>query len=330
MKRIVYAGTPDFAVPALQALIDSAGESYEVVGVYTQPDRPAGRGRKLSVSPVKACAETHGIPIFQPLNFRETEAVDTLSELKPDLIIVAAYGLLLPEVVLNIPRFGCVNLHASILPRWRGAAPIQRAIEANDPQTGITLMKMDIGLDTGDMLAKVFTDISPTETGQSLHDRLAAMGAPLLMTHLDTLLDGSLTGDAQYDEDACYAGKLSKADAKLDFQQSADILANKVRAMNPWPVCHAQLHDEQAEGAKAEQTVRIWAAHAQSLKQPSNSTHPKASIGDIINADADRDSLQVLTANGVLHITQLQLAGSKAVSAKDFLNARRVNGLRFT
>lgn len=320
MKRVVYAGTPDFAVPALQSLIEASGELYQVVAVYTQPDRPAGRGRKLQASPVKICAQTHDIPVFQPQNFKQTSDIETLANLQPDLMVVAAYGLLLPKAVLETPKHGCVNLHASLLPRWRGAAPIQRAIEANDTETGITLMAMNEGLDTGNMLAKSITSIAKDETAQELHDRLSDMGAPLLMEHLPLLLEGRLTGEQQDENNANYARKLSKADAKLDWNDTAINLANKVRAMNPWPVCHTQLD---------EQTVRIWAAspiHADSLNQ-SQLEQPVGSV--LLSESGKHHFLDVRVKNGALRIEKLQLAGSKAVSARDFLNARDVSGLRF-
>lgn len=307
-QRVIYAGTPDFAVPALQALINGQNEHYEVVAVYTQPDRPAGRGRKLQASPVKQCALDADIPVYQPLNFKAEEDRETLRGLAPDLMVVAAYGLLLPESVLTIPSQGCVNLHASLLPRWRGAAPIQRAIEAGDRISGITLMQMDIGLDTGDMLAKVETAIDASDTGQSLHDRLAELGAPLLMEHLPALLDGCLQGEPQDDAQANYAKKLSKADAELDFSLSAAALARQIRAFNPWPISHTQ------RDGKA---LRIWLAEAVDADS-------HGAQGTVLSCT--RDGLDIATGDGVLRVTKLQLPGGKPLAINDFVNAHDLTG----
>lgn len=307
-KRIIYAGTPDFAVPALQALIDRQSELYEVVAVYSQPDRPAGRGRKLQASPVKQCALDADIPVYQPLHFKHTEDRRALADLQPDLMVVAAYGLLLPESVLSLPTHGCVNLHASLLPRWRGAAPIQRAIEAGDTETGITLMQMDIGLDTGDMLAKSITAISAIETGQSLHDRLAELGAPLLIQHLPALLEGKLVGDKQDGELANYAKKLSKVEAQLDFGLSALALSRKIRAMSPWPICYTQRNGK---------PLRFWMAEV-------TEGHSNAQAGTVISCT--KQGLDIATGEGVLRITQLQLPGGKPLHIKDFVNGNDLTG----
>ena len=298
--RIIYAGTPDFAVPALRALL-AAGEN--VVAVYTQPDRPAGRGRKLTASPVKQAALEAGIPVFQPLSLRNTEAQAELAALKPDLMVVAAYGLLLPKVVLDLPTRGCVNLHASLLPRWRGAAPIQRAIESGDHETGITLMQMDVGLDTGDMLAKSACPITPDDSAQDLHDRLAAMGAALLMQHLPALLDGTLRGDVQDEALVTYAKKLDKAEAVLDWSRSATELARRVMAFNPWPVTETRWKDE---------TLRIWRAQAVN-------TNTRSPCGTVVATS--RDGIDVATGEGVLRVQQLQRPGGKPLMAADFLNS---------
>lgn len=307
-KRIIYAGTPDFAVPALQALIDGQSDDYEVVAVYSQPDRPAGRGRKLQASPVKQCALDADIPVHQPLNFKAAEDRQILQELKPDLMVVAAYGLLLPESVLTIPTHGCVNLHASLLPRWRGAAPIQRAIEAGDRETGITLMQMDIGLDTGDMLAKSATPINDSETGQTLHDRLSEIGGPLLMQHLSSLLAGELSGDKQDDAQANYAKKLSKAEAELDFSLSAMVLSRKIRAMSPWPICYTQ---------RKGKPLRFWMAEA--LEGNADSLP-----GTVIACT--KQGLDIATNDGILRITKLQLPGGKPLNIQDFVNGNDLTG----
>jgi len=303
--RIIYAGTPDFAVPALRALLD-AGEN--VVAVYTQPDRPAGRGRKLTASPVKQAALEAGIPVFQPLSLRNDEAQAELARLVPDLMVVAAYGLLLPKVVLDMPTHGCVNLHASLLPRWRGAAPIQRAIESGDAETGMTLMQMDVGLDTGDMLAKSACPISPDDSAQTLHDRLAAMGATLLMQHLPGLLEGSLKGEVQDEAHVTYAKKLDKAEAVLDWSLPACELARRVMAFNPWPVAETHWKGE---------TLRIW--RAVNLNQAVH-TAP----GNIIATG--REGIDVTTGEGVLRIQQLQRPGGKPLLAADFLNSHPMLG----
>lgn len=305
-KKIIYAGTPDFAVPALQALIDGQSDTYEVVAIYSQPDRPAGRGRKLQASPVKQCALDANIPVYQPLNFKAAEDCQILQDLQPDLMVVAAYGLLLPESVLTIPTHGCVNLHASILPRWRGAAPIQRAIEAGDSETGITLMQMDIGLDTGDMLAKAVTPISNVETGQTLHDRLSELGGPLLMQHLPQLLEGTLKGEKQDGALANYAKKLSKAEAQLDFNLSALALSRKIRAMSPWPICYTQRNGK---------PLRFWMAEA--LEDNADSLP-----GTVIACT--KQGLDIATGDGILRITKLQLPGGKPLNIKDFVNANNL------
>lgn len=313
-KRIIYAGTPDFAVAPLQALLDSSvhGRDYEVVAVYTQPDRPAGRGRALQASPVKQCALDAGIEVLQPLNFSDDTDFQTFADLKPDLMVVTAYGVLLPQRVLDVPTFGCVNLHASLLPRWRGAAPIQRAIEAGDGETGITLMQMDAGLDTGAMLAKAPTPIRDDETGESLHDKLSDIGAKLLMDNVDALLSGQITGETQDDSLANYAKKLSKAEAELDWTQSADQLARQVRAMNPWPVCFTR------SSLPKLSTLRVWASH------PITVTN-SADAGTVLACT--KDGVDVQTGNGVLRITKLQASGSKPLDVVQFVNAHDLTGV---
>ena len=300
--RIVFAGTPEFAVPCLRA----AALRGEVVGVYTQPDRPAGRGRGLTASPVKLEAVQRGIPVFQPDNFRSAESKRTLRALKPDLMVVVAYGLLLPQSVLEIPAYGCWNVHASLLPRWRGAAPIQRAIEAGDAQTGVCLMQMEKGLDTGPVLLAQTIDIGPDATGGQLHDRLAELGARVLSDALGLLRATILLPpQPQPGEGVTYAHKLDKAEAKLDWAQSATVLANKVRAFNPWPVAEAQLLDER---------VRIHAAVAL------DEAHNKAP-GRVLGAG--REGIDIACGQGVLRLQTLQRDGGKPISAQDYRNARR-------
>jgi methionyl-tRNA formyltransferase len=300
--RIVFAGTPEFAVPCLRA----AALRGEVAGVYTQPDRPAGRGRGLTASPVKLEAVQRGIPVFQPDNFRSAESKRTLRALKPDLMVVVAYGLLLPQSVLDIPEYGCWNVHASLLPRWRGAAPIQRAIEAGDHQTGVCLMQMEKGLDTGPVLLSQTIDIGPDDTGGQLHDRLAELGARVLSDALGLLRATIvLPPKPQATAGVTYAHKLDKAEARLDWALPATVLANKVRAFNPWPVAEAQLLGER---------VRI---HAACALDEAHNTAPGRVLG------AGREGIDVACGQGVLRLLTLQRDGGKPISAQDYRNARR-------
>ncbi|MGX1124467.1 methionyl-tRNA formyltransferase [Pseudomonas sp. HLS-6 TE3448] len=298
--RIVFAGTPEFAAEHLKALLDSP---YDIVAVYTQPDRPAGRGQKLMPSPVKQLAAQHGIPVLQPPTLRDADAQAELAALQPDLMVVVAYGLILPQIVLDIPRLGCINSHASLLPRWRGAAPIQRAVEAGDPESGVTVMRMEAGLDTGPMLLKVSTPISATDTGGSLHDRLAEMGPPAVLQAIAGLADGTLQGEVQDDALATYAHKLNKDEARLDWNRPAVELERLIRAFNPWPVCHSTLSGE---------AVKVLAATlAEGRGQP----------GEIISAS--KDGLVVACADQALCLTRLQLPGGKALNFSDLFNSRR-------
>ena len=298
--RIVFAGTPEFAAEHLKALLDSP---YDIVAVYTQPDRPAGRGQKLMPSPVKQLAAQHGVPVLQPPTLRDADAQAELAALQPDLMVVVAYGLILPQVVLDIPRLGCINSHASLLPRWRGAAPIQRAVEAGDPESGVTVMRMEAGLDTGPMLLKVSTPISATDTGGSLHDRLAEMGPPAVLQAIAGLADGTLQGEVQDDALATYAHKLNKDEARLDWNRPAVELERLIRAFNPWPVCHSTLSGE---------AVKVLAATlAEGHGQP----------GEIISAS--KDGLVVACADQALCLTRLQLPGGKALNFSDLFNSRR-------
>lgn len=300
--RIVFAGTPEFAAEHLKALL---GSRHQVIAVYSQPDRPAGRGKKLTASPVKEVALAHHIPVYQPLNFKSPETVAELASLNADLMVVVAYGLILPKVVLDTPRLGCINVHASILPRWRGAAPIQRAIEAGDSETGVTIMQMDVGLDTGDMLAKAFCPILDEDTGGSLHDKLISVGTPALIEALDRIQSGSIKPEKQDDSLSNYAPKLSKEEAALNWQLSADALALKVRAFNPFPVAHTKL-----AGTNDDQRMRVWAATAvdkTTTAMPGSITH--------INADG----LWIACKNGQLILEQLQLPGKKAMPVNEIL-----------
>ncbi|KTT40336.1 methionyl-tRNA formyltransferase [Pseudomonas oryzihabitans] len=298
--RLVFAGTPEFAAVHLQALIDSG---YPIAAVYTQPDRPAGRGQKLAMSPVKQLALAHGIPVEQPPTLRDPAAQATLAALEPDLLVVVAYGLILPQAVLDIPRLGCINSHASLLPRWRGAAPIQRALEAGDAESGVTVMRMEAGLDTGPMLSKVATVLTAEDTGGSLHDRLAALGAAAVVAALPGLADGSLHGEVQNDDLATYAHKLNKDEARLDWGRPAAELERRIRAFDPWPLCHTALAGE---------PLKVWSAElAEGHGVP----------GMVL--DADRSGLLIACGEGALRLTRLQLPGGKPLAFADLYNARR-------
>ena len=298
--RIVFAGTPEFAAEHLKALL---GTQHQVIAVYTQPDRPAGRGHKLMPSPVKQLAVEHGIPVYQPATLRAPEAQAELAALQPDLMVVVAYGLILPQVVLDTPRLGCINSHASLLPRWRGAAPIQRAVQAGDGESGVTVMQMEAGLDTGPMLLKVSTPIAPSDTGGSLHDRLAALGSQAVIQAVDALAAGTLTGEVQDDSLANYAHKLNKDEARLDWSRPAVELERLVRAFNPWPICHSTLNGE---------PLKVLAATlGEGSGQP----------GQILAAS--KDGLNVACGEGALRLTRLQLPGGKPLSFADLYNSRR-------
>ncbi len=300
--RLAFAGTPEFALPCLEACRSSGAE---LVAVYTQPDRPAGRGRKLTPSPVKQAALEAGIAVQQPESLKSSEAQQTLASYRPDLLVVVAYGLILPRKVLALPRLGCWNVHASLLPRWRGAAPIQRAILAGDAHSGVDLMQMEAGLDTGPVLLQRRTPITATDTGGSLHDRLSALGAEALAEGLRRqFADEPLIATPQSDEGVSYAHKLDKAEAKLDFSRPAIELERQVRAFDPWPV---------AEGEIAGESVRIWAAQAIDCT-------PSVTPGQLVGAG--RDGIELACGQGALRITAVQRSGGKRITAVDYLNAR--------
>ncbi|WP_110692795.1 methionyl-tRNA formyltransferase [Salinicola halophyticus] len=303
--RIVFAGTPDFAAESLATLLASR---HQVVGVYTQPDRPAGRGRKLTPSPVKRLALEHGLPVETPLSLKNEDAQRRLAEFDADVMIVVAYGLLLPQAVLDIPRLGCLNVHASLLPRWRGAAPIQRAIEAGDVESGITLMQMDAGLDTGAMLLIKRTPIDHTTTGGELHDRLAELGGQTLIEGVDALAAQDLTATPQPEAGVTYASKLSKPEAELDFSQSAIALSRRIRAFNPWPVAWTRLEGE---------TLRLWFA------TPEAEASGKDNVPGTL-LDSAADAIRIACGDDgreVLRVAQLQMPGGKPLAARDLLNA---------
>ena len=301
--RLVFAGTPEFAVPSLHACL--AAQGCDVVAVYTQPDRPAGRGRKLNASPVKRAAEAAGRVVEQPASFRTAQARRTLAACRPDLLVVVAYGLILSPRVLAIPRLGCWNVHASLLPRWRGAAPIQRALLAGDAETGVGLMQMEAGLDSGPILLERRTPIGVDETGGSLHDRLAILGAGMLGEGLTRLIEGrSPQPVAQPEHGVVYAHKLEKSEARLDWNSPAEALARKVRAFDPWPV---------AETTIAGERLRVWAAQA----LPGG---PDEIPGSVLQVNAQ--GLHVRCAEGVLRILEIQRDGGRRMAVRDWLNAR--------
>ena len=302
--RILFAGTPDFAALHLKSLIDS---KHSLVGVYTQPDRPAGRGKKLTASPVKQLALKTKLPLYQPASLKGADEQQQLAKLQADVMVVVAYGLILPQAVLDMPRLGCLNVHASLLPRWRGAAPIQRAIEAGDQQSGITIMQMDAGLDTGDMLASASCPIRGDTTAASLHDELAALGTPLLLQVLSGLQAHQQGARQQDDSLATYASKIQKQEAEIDWQQDALTLDRRIRAFNPFPVCFSTLGGER---------VKLWQA------QPvAGEAADQGRAGTIISAS--RDGIAVSCGSGGLNILKLQLPGGKPLSAEQVLNARR-------
>ncbi len=302
--KVVFAGTPEFAASSLAALIES---EHEIIAVYTQPDRPAGRGRKLTASPVKALALQHDIPVLQPQSLKNEDAQQELASLNADIMIVVAYGLLLPKAVLEIPALGCINVHASLLPRWRGAAPIHRSLLAGDKETGITIMQMDVGLDTGDMLYKLSCPIHPHDTSGELHDRLAPLGAKALLKTLSLMSAQQIEPEKQDDSQACYAHKLEKQEGDIDWSQDAITIHRKIRGLSPWPIAFTLLGDS---------TIRVHSATVV------NSFHDSAPAGSVIEIT----KTQILIAcgeNTVLALDKIQLSGGKALAVKDILNAKK-------
>ncbi|EKO3933513.1 methionyl-tRNA formyltransferase [Vibrio fluvialis] len=299
--RIVFAGTPDFAARHLAALLSS---EHEVIAVYTQPDRPAGRGKKLTASPVKNLALEHNIPVYQPENFKSDEAKQELAALNADIMVVVAYGLLLPKAVLDTPKLGCINVHGSILPRWRGAAPIQRSIWAGDAETGVTIMQMDVGLDTGDMLKIATLPIEASDTSGSMYDKLAELGPQALVECLSDIAQGTAVAVKQDDALANYAQKLSKEEAKIDWTLSAQAIERCVRAFNPWPMSHFAVADNQ---------IKVWQARVEA-----GSSNQAA--GTILKAD--KTGIYVATGEEILVLESLQIPGKKALPVQDILNAR--------
>jgi methionyl-tRNA formyltransferase len=297
--KVIFAGTPDFAALHLQALLDSP---HQVVAVYSQPDRPSGRGRKLTASPVKALSIEHAIEVQQPLSLKDAEAQKILASYKADIMVVVAYGLLLPQIVLDTPRLGCINVHGSLLPRWRGAAPIQRAILAADAVSGVTIMQMEAGLDTGPMLLKVQIPIAPIDTSASLYEKLAVLGCHSLIDTLDSLQSATVSAQVQDHSQANYAAKLSKLEGAINWHQSAQQISSQVRGLNPWPVAYSDWRDNR---------LRIWMAQA----IEASSDHPAGTLVAL-----DKTGLEVACGKGHLKITQLQWPNGKVLSQNELMN----------
>lgn len=300
--KIVFAGTPEFGIACLDALVNS---QHTLLAVYTQPDRPAGRGRKVQASAVKEWALAHDISVYQPLNFKDPQSIAELAALKPDVLVVIAYGLILPKAVLETPRLGCINVHASILPRWRGASPIQQAILAGDQESGVTIMQMDVGLDTGDMLRVATCPITTEDTSGSLHDKLAQISAQPLLETLNALANNSVQREVQNNDLATYAGKINKQDACIDWQQPAVVINQKIRAYNPWPIAYTPLGDE---------VLRIHQAQTTDIE---SSVAP----GTVIQLD--KKGMLVATGTKALLVQRIQFPGAKAISIADWLNSGR-------
>lgn len=300
--KIIFAGTPAFAATALDALIKSP---YDIVAVLTQPDKPSGRGLKVTASPVKELSLQHQLAVYQPTTLKDEATQQMLKDFDADVMVVCAYGMLLPAAVLNIPRFGCINIHPSLLPRWRGAAPIQRTVHAGDTETGVTIMQMDVGLDTGPMLLQTHYTLAKDETSQSLHDRLAVEGADALIEALKLLDAGKLVATEQDNANTTYANKISKEEAMIDWTKSAVEIDREIRAFNPWPISYTSWQG---------QNLRVWRA---TLLDQTTSKAPRTIL------HASQDGIDIATGNGVIRLLQLQLPGGKVLSAADFYNAKR-------
>lgn len=300
--KIIFAGTPDFAAKHLQALLNS---SHQVIGVFTQPDKPAGRGNKLTASPVKQLALQNNLPVYQPISLKDSANQQIIADLNADIMIVVAYGLILPQTVLDMPKYGCLNVHGSLLPRWRGAAPIQRACWAGDTETGITIMQMDVGLDTGDMLYKEKCHIEDDDTSATLYNKLAQIGPDALLKTLMLIIEGKANPEKQNESQVTYATKLSKQEAKLNWNLTATQLERCIRAFNPWPVSYFEINGE---------LIKVWQANV--ISETTDKTP-----GTILRAD--KSGIQIATQDGVINMTLLQPAGKKPMSTQDFLNSRK-------
>jgi methionyl-tRNA formyltransferase len=317
--RIAFAGTPDFALPALLALVASR---HRVVGVLTQPDRPKGRGRQLAASPVKLAALQAGIPVSQPITLKTEADRADLAAWRPDLLVVVAYGLILPRAILDLPRLGCLNIHASLLPRWRGAAPIQRAILAGDARSGVSIMRMEAGLDTGPVFFEQPVAIGPRETGGSLHDRLAAAGAPAVLQVIEELSLNSARSTPQREDGVTYASKIEKAEALIDWSRSAAQIDRQVRAFNPWPIAETRLDGEQ---------LRIYATEVVDDSEAivcENKAKGSDSVENGTIVDCEGVALVVACGQGYLALTELQRPGRRPVAARDLINTLNLAGRR--
>lgn len=303
--KIIFAGTPDFAVPALQSLLDSA---HDICAVYTQPDRPAGRGRKLSPSPIKSLALSANVPVYQPENFKNTEDLQQLQALQADLMVVVAYGVILPQAVIDTPRLGCINIHGSLLPRWRGAAPIHRALMAGDTETGVTIMRIVKKLDAGDMLHKEICPINVHDTSNDLHDKLAKLGAMGLLKVIEQIQNGMVVAEVQNEELVTYAHKLEKTEAEIDWTKSAIELDRQIRGLNAWPVAQTLYRGD---------VLRIWRAEI----SPTNTTLVAGEMW------SNGKNLLVGTGSGALRLLEVQLPGGKRLAISAFLNAHQVDGV---
>lgn len=304
--NIIFAGTPDFAAQHLSALIQS---EHNVIAVYCPPDKPAGRGKKLTACATKQLALEHNIPVIQPVNFKQEGDIATLKNYNSDVMVVVAYGLLLPKMVLDAPRLGCINVHGSILPKWRGAAPIQRAVEAGDKETGVTIMQMDEGLDTGDMISTALCDITLTDTSASIYEKLAKLGPTALLNTLNTMAKGAYKAIPQENNQATHAAKLNKEEAELNWALPAKILHQKIRAYIPWPVSQFTFTDEKNQA----QRIRVWQASVASIETTKTP-------GTILAAD--KSGITVATSDQALRLETLQLPGKKALACADILNSR--------
>jgi methionyl-tRNA formyltransferase len=314
--RLGFAGTPQFAVPALDALV----KTQRICAVFTQPDRPAGRGQSLSASPVKTRALELGLPVHQPVSFKTPETLELLRGLGLDALVVVAYGLILPAAALASPRLGCINIHASLLPRWRGAAPIQRALLAGDTKTGVTIMRMDVGLDTGPMLASREIELMQHDTAKTVHDRLASLGAELIGDTLDALNEGRVHEVLQPSDGATYAEKINKAEALIDWQQDAAQVSRRVRAFNPWPIAETRFNGAQ---------LRIWDADVRDAEVRSADVRDSAVAPPGTVLAATNDGIDVACGRSVLRILRLQLAGRKALAPGEFIQGLKLDGARF-
>jgi len=313
--RLGFAGTPEFAVPALEAL----SKAHRICAVFTQPDRPSGRGRPLQASPVKNLAASRGFRVYQPATFKSQDVLDDLRSLELDVLVVVAYGLILPPAVLQSPRQGCINIHASLLPRWRGAAPIQRAVLAGDAKTGVTIMRMEAGLDTGPMLAAREVEIGANDTAKTLHDRLARLGAELIVETLHAQRLGGVREVPQPSDGVTYAEKINKAEALIDWQQDAVLISRRVRAFNPWPIAETRLNGTQ---------LRIWEARLLDSAGTGAAETGAGTLPGTVLA-ATHEGIDVACGRGVLRILRLQLAGRRPLFAQEFIKGQRLDGVRF-